>query len=133
MLKDFVLPALLPGRRRRATLASVRRRNTVDDIPEKAWQRAGLRAEVSTPTDPGNLLAMSENGMAEAIATAGLFLKLIASVIAIAVSLASWGVIRCRLAAAAGATAVLVSFVGSLIICFSKQAEDREPQQKPPA
>ena len=70
--------------------------------------------------------APSDKPASEAIATAGLFLN-IASVIAIAVSLASWGASDAAIAAAAGATAVL-AFVGSLI-CFSKQAEDREPQQ----
>ena len=71
-------------------------------------------------------LAPSDKPASEAIATTGLFLN-IASVIAIAVSLASWGASDAAIAAAAGVTAVL-AFVGSLI-CFSKQAEDREPQQ----
>ena len=62
----------------------------------------------------------------EAIATTGLFLN-IASVIAIAVSLASWGASDAVVAATAGVTAVL-AFVGSLV-CFSKQAEDREAKQ----
>ncbi len=62
----------------------------------------------------------------EAIATTGLFLN-IASVIAIAVSLASWGASDAVVAAIAGVTAVL-AFVGSLV-CFGKQAEDREAKQ----
>lgn len=62
----------------------------------------------------------------EAIATTGLFLN-IASVIAIAVSLASWGASDALVASIAGAVAV-VAFVGSLV-CFGKQAEDREATQ----
>lgn len=69
----------------------------------------------------------SSNGPAsEAIATTGLFLN-IASVIAIAMSLASWGAANAALAVAAGIAAVL-TFVASLI-CFGLQADDREPQQ----
>lgn len=71
-------------------------------------------------------LAPSDKPASEAIATTGLFLN-IASVIAIAVSLASWGASDAVIAAVAGVTAVL-AFVASLI-CFSKQAEDREAQQ----
>ena len=71
-------------------------------------------------------LASVDKPASEAIATTGLFLN-IASVIAIAVSLASWGASDAAIAAAAGVTAVL-AFVGSLI-CFGKQAEDRDPQQ----
>ena len=67
--------------------------------------------------------APSHKPASEAIATTGLFLN-IASVIAIAVSLASWGASDAVIAAVAGVTAVL-AFVGSLI-CFGKQAEDRE-------
>lgn len=55
----------------------------------------------------------------EAVATTGLFL-MIASVIAIAVSLASWGASDAIIASIAGATAVL-AFVGSLV-CFGRQA-----------
>jgi hypothetical protein len=62
----------------------------------------------------------------EALATTGLFLN-IASVIALAVSLASWGASNAAIAAVAGATALL-AFIGSLI-CFGMQAEDRETQQ----
>ena len=47
--------------------------------------------------------------------------------IALAVSLASWGASDAVIATVAGVTAVL-AFVGSLI-CFGKQAEDREAQQ----
>ena len=71
-------------------------------------------------------LAASDKPASEAIATTGLFLN-IASVIAIAVSLASWSASDSAIAAAAGVTAVL-TFVGSLI-CFGKQTEDHEPQQ----
>lgn len=71
-------------------------------------------------------LAPSDKPASEAIATTGLFLN-IASVIAIAVSLASWGSSDAVIAAVAGLTAVL-AFVASLV-CFSKQAEDREAQQ----
>jgi hypothetical protein len=71
-------------------------------------------------------LAPADKVASEAIATTGLFLN-IASVIAVTVSLASWGASDAAIAAAAGVTAVL-AFVGSLI-CFGKQAEDREPQQ----
>lgn len=62
----------------------------------------------------------------EAVATTGLFLN-IASVIAIAVSLASWGASDSLFAAIAGVLAVL-TFIGSLV-CFGKQAEDREAKQ----
>lgn len=71
-------------------------------------------------------LAPSDQPPSEAIATTGLFLN-IASVIAIAVSLASWGASDAVIASVAGVTAV-IAFVGSLI-CFAKQAEDREAQQ----
>jgi hypothetical protein len=71
-------------------------------------------------------LAPSDQPASEAIATTGLFLN-IASVIAIAVSLASWGASDAVIASVAGVTAV-IAFVGSLI-CFAKQAEDREAQQ----
>jgi hypothetical protein len=66
---------------------------------------------------------MSEEGMAEAIATTGLFLNFIA-VIAIAVCLASWGTSHVATAAMAGAVA-LVSF-GASIACFRAQADDTE-------
>lgn len=61
----------------------------------------------------------------EAIATTGLFLN-VASVIAIAVSLASWGASDAAIAAVSGIAAVL-TFVASLI-CFSKQTTDGEVQ-----
>jgi len=66
---------------------------------------------------------MSEEGMAEAIATTGLFLNVI-SVIAVAVCLASWGASHVTTAALAGALA-LVSF-GASIACFRAQADDAE-------
>jgi uncharacterized protein (UPF0212 family) len=66
---------------------------------------------------------MSEEGMAEAIATTGLFLNFIA-VIALAVCLASCGASHVTTAAMAGAVA-LVSF-GASIACFRAQAEDAE-------
>jgi hypothetical protein len=71
-------------------------------------------------------LAPSDQPASEAIATTGLFLN-IASVIALAVSLASWGASDVVIASLAGVTAVL-AFVGSLI-CFAKQAEDDEARQ----
>jgi hypothetical protein len=71
-------------------------------------------------------LAPSDQPASEAIATTGLFLN-IASVIALAVSLASWGASDAVIASLAGVTAVL-TFVGSLI-CFAKQAEDDEARQ----
>jgi hypothetical protein len=71
-------------------------------------------------------LAPSDTPASEAIATTGLFLN-IASVIAVTVSLASWGASDAVIAAVAGVTAVL-TFVGSLI-CFGKQAGDHESQQ----
>jgi hypothetical protein len=71
-------------------------------------------------------LAPSDQPASEAIATTGLFLN-IASVIALAVSLASWGASDAVIASLAGVTAVL-AFVGSLI-CFAKQAEDDEARQ----
>jgi len=71
-------------------------------------------------------LAPSDQPASEAIATTGLFLN-IASVIALAVSLASWGASDTVIASVAGLTAVL-AFVGSLI-CFAKQAEDDEARQ----
>ncbi len=74
-------------------------------------------------------LALSDKPTSEAIATTGLFLN-IASVIAIAVSLASWGASDTLIASIAGVTAVL-AFVGSLV-CFGAQAEDREAQQVAP-
>jgi F0F1-type ATP synthase assembly protein I len=85
-----------------------------------------LTVEVSTPADPVNLLAMSEDGMAEAIATTGLFLNFIA-VIAVAVCLASWGVADAAMAALSGVVAV-VSFAVS-IACFRAQADDHDQQE----
>jgi uncharacterized protein (UPF0212 family) len=87
-----------------------------------------LTGAVSTPTKAGNLLAMSDEGMAEAIATAGLFLNFIA-VIAIAVCLASWGGAHATMATVAGALA-LVSFAAS-IACFRAQADDHDQQEVP--
>ena len=63
--------------------------------------------------------------VSEAIATTGLLLN-VGSVIAIAVSLASWGASDGVLATAAVIAAVL-PFVAS-IVCFVAQAEDRSPQ-----
>jgi hypothetical protein len=71
---------------------------------------------------------MSENGMAEAIATAGLFLNFIA-VIAIAVCLASWGAAHAAMAPVAGIVALL-SFAAS-IACFRAQADDHDQQEFP--
>ena len=66
--------------------------------------------------------------MAEAIATAGLFLNFIA-VIAVAVCVASWGVSDAAFAAAAGVVALL-SFAAS-IACFRAQADDQDQQEVP--
>lgn len=74
----------------------------------------------------GERPAPADGPASEAIATTGLFLN-ISSVIAIAVSLASWGAANTVLAVSGGVAAVL-TFIASLI-CFSKQAEDREAQQ----
>jgi hypothetical protein len=79
--------------------------------------------KVSTLPEAGNLLAMSDGGMAEAIATIGLFLNVIA-VIAVVVSLASWGESHTAMAAMAGAVALL-SFSTS-IACFRAQADEQE-------
>ena len=74
----------------------------------------------------GERPASADAPASEALATTGLFLNL-ASVIAIAVCLASWGASDAVWAAAAG-VAALLTFAASLV-CFSKQAEDREVQQ----
>ena len=66
--------------------------------------------------------------MAEAIATTGLFLNFIA-VIAIVVSLASWGAAHTAMAAVAGAVALL-SFAAS-IACFRAQADDHGQREVP--
>ena len=66
--------------------------------------------------------------MAEAVATAGLFLNFIA-VIAVVVCVASWGGAHAAMATAAGAVA-LVSFAAS-IACFRAQADDRDQQEVP--
>jgi hypothetical protein len=67
---------------------------------------------------------LADKPASEAIATAGLFLN-VASVIAIAVSLASWGG-NAALAIVGGVVAV-ISFVAS-IVCFGVQAADPAPQ-----
>jgi F0F1-type ATP synthase assembly protein I len=69
---------------------------------------------------------MSDNGKAEAIATAGLFLNLIA-VIAVTVCLASWGASHATTAAMTGVVAV-VSFTVS-IACFRAQADEPVSQE----
>jgi hypothetical protein len=74
----------------------------------------------------GERPASADAPVSEALATTGLFLNL-ASVITLAVCLASWGASDAVWAAAAGVAAVL-TFAASLV-CFSKQAEDREVQQ----
>lgn len=61
----------------------------------------------------------------EAIATTGLFLN-IASVIALAMSLAAFGASHAGFALGAGFAAIL-AFVAS-ILCFRAQADDRGPQ-----
>jgi hypothetical protein len=74
----------------------------------------------------GQGLAATDAPASEAIATTGLFLN-VASLIAIAVSLASWGASNDAVAAIAVIVA-FCTFIGSLV-CFGKQAEDREAQQ----
>jgi F0F1-type ATP synthase assembly protein I len=88
----------------------------------------GFDTDVSTSPDAGNPNAMSDDGMAETIATTGLFLNFIA-VIAIAVCLASWGASHTATAALAGTIAVL-SFAVS-IACFRAQAEDHDQEEVP--
>ena len=66
---------------------------------------------------------MSDDGMTEAIASAGLFL-IFTAVIAIVVGLASWGASDLVFASVAGAIAVC-SFAAS-IVCFRAQADERE-------
>lgn len=73
----------------------------------------------------GERPASAEKPASEAIATTGLFLNF-TSVIAVGVSLASWGAADAGLAASAGVAAVL-TFVAS-IICFGAQADDRGRQ-----
>jgi len=74
----------------------------------------------------GERTASADAPLSEALATTGLFLNL-ASVIAIAVCLASWSASDVVWATAAG-VAALLTFAASLV-CFGKQAEDREVQQ----
>ena len=81
-----------------------------------------MTGDVSTPADAGSPLALSDDGMAEAIATTGLFLNFIA-VIAVAVCLASWG-------ASDAAVVALLSFAAS-IVCFRAQAGDQDQKQVP--
>jgi hypothetical protein len=64
-------------------------------------------------------LARADKPASEAVAATGLFLNF-ASVIAIAVSLASWSASEATIAAVAG-SAALLAFVASLF-CFSVQA-----------
>ncbi len=71
----------------------------------------------------GERPASVDRPTSEALATSGLFLN-IASVIALAICLASWGVSNSVVAASAGVAAVL-TFVGSLV-CFSRQAEEQD-------
>ena len=97
-------------------------------VLEKAWQRAGLTVIVSTPARMGNLLAMSDDDRADAIATTGLFLNFIA-VIAGVICLASWGTSDAMVAALAGAVALL-SFSAS-IACFRAQADEQDHQEIP--
>ena len=72
----------------------------------------------------GERPASTDMPTSEALATTGLFLN-IASVIALAICVASWGASNTALATAAGVGAVL-TFVASLV-CFGKQASDAEP------
>ena len=99
-----------------------------DEVAEKAWQRTGLTVIVSTPAVSGNLLAMSDDDRADAIATTGLFLNFIA-VIAGVICLASWGTSDAMVAALAGIVALL-SFSAS-IACFRAQADEQDQQEIP--
>jgi multisubunit Na+/H+ antiporter MnhB subunit len=74
----------------------------------------------------GERAASTDTPTSEAVATTGLFLN-IASVIALAICLAGLGASNAALGTAAGVAAAL-AFVGSLV-CFGKQAEDREAPQ----
>ena len=74
----------------------------------------------------GERPASTDKPTSEALATTGLFLN-IASVIALAICLASWGASNVTLGTAAGLAAAL-AFVGSLV-CFGKQAEDQDAAQ----
>ena len=67
----------------------------------------------------GERPSFADEPVSEAVAAIGLILN-VASVIAIAISLASWGASQAAPAAGAGIAAVL-AFVAS-IICFGKQA-----------
>ncbi|OBB01508.1 hypothetical protein A5662_13530 [Mycobacteriaceae bacterium 1482268.1] len=73
----------------------------------------------------GERPASTDKPTSEALAATGLFLN-IASVIALAIGLASFGASHATLAAVAGIGAVL-TFIASLV-CFSKQATEAEPQ-----
>ncbi|KUI11439.1 hypothetical protein AU193_12440 [Mycobacterium sp. GA-1285] len=66
-------------------------------------------------------LAPADSPAAEAVATTGLFL-IFTAIIAVAVSVASWGASDTPLAAAAGLVAAF-SFAASLV-CFGKQSAD---------
>ncbi len=72
----------------------------------------------------GERPASVDEPASEAIATTGLFLNFTA-VIAIVLSLASWGLSEPVLATAAGVSAVL-AFAAS-IVCFRSQADDPQP------
>ncbi len=74
----------------------------------------------------GDRPASTDAPASEAMATTGLFLNF-ASVIAITVSLASWGASDVVIATVAG-VAALLTFVLSLV-CFGKQADDRKARQ----
>jgi len=74
---------------------------------------------------PASGMSTAVESGSEAIATTGLFLN-IASVIALAMSLAGFGASNAGFAVAAGVSAV-VTFVASLL-CFRAQADDRGPQ-----
>jgi hypothetical protein len=73
----------------------------------------------------GERPAPTDTTISEALATTALFLN-VASVIALAICLASWGASNAALATAAGVGALL-TFAASLV-CFGKQANEAEPQ-----
>lgn len=74
----------------------------------------------------GERPASTDTPTSEALATTGLFLN-IASVIALAICLASFGASNAALGAVAGVAAA-IAFIGSLV-CFGKQAQDQEVPQ----
>lgn len=90
---------------------------------KKGQQDSDLFGEPLGENVMAELPASMDAPASEAIATTGLFLN-IASVIAIAVSIASWSADQ-ALVAAVAVIAAFCTFVGSLV-CFGKQAQEGE-------